>query len=281
MTGRVLGASLALTSAVLGLALMLGGPVMFGQAATVLLLPHLLIGDTFHWRRFPRLSGTAQGRLLALAGVGFALFLAIRGAGQYGKPLFYVYFFWHFWKDLTLGLEDAFGDIAKLWTGLAACAGFAIVSSGLVMDPAILGPAKVGCVAGAALLLWSAARKPSDAAVGYRLLAAAVLAACAAIDARHPFRELIPHFIVVWHFMLWYAFMWSAPGGRTPSLAAFIVAANAASVAAALLYGFHQPGFEWLRFVFNFDYLAGCWTVMHVTWDWAPKQVRGIRLAVA
>lgn len=287
MSCRVFWGSLALTAAVLAVALPLGGPPLFGQAATILLLPHLLIGDLRHWRRAAR-AGGPDARLLGLAALGFILFLFLRSAGPYGKPLFYLYFFGHFWKDLTLALEETAEDgRVKLWTGLIVCAAFAVVSSGLVIAPEVIRAGKVMCWAGATALGFGAVagRMRGSASRGYLGLAAAVLAVCALLDARHPAREVVPHFVVIWHFMLWYLFVWPSGQGAgvrasAGRLIAWVAAANLVSASAALLYAFH-PGFTWLRFVYNFDYLAGCWTVMHVTWDWAPKQVRGIRLAVA
>jgi hypothetical protein len=287
MSGRVFWGSLALTAAVLALALPLGGPPLFGQAATILLLPHLLLGDAMHWRRAAR-AGGPDARLVGLAALGFVVFLFLRSAGPYGKPLFYLYFFGHFWKDLTLALEEAPEDgRVKLWTGLLVCAGFAVVSSGLVLAPEVIRYGKVACWGAAAGLGLRGLgdRASSSASRGYLMLAAAVLVVCTLLDARHPARELVPHFVVIWHFMLWYLFVWpagaAAAGRRAMVQFVLLVAAvNLLSASAALLYAFH-PACAWLRFVFNFDYLAGCWTVMHVTWDWAPKSVRGVRLAVA
>ena len=32
--------------------------------------------------------------------------------------------------------------------------------------------------------------------------------------------------------------------------------------------------------LYNYHYIAGCWAIMHITWDWMPKEIRGVRLAV-
>lgn len=284
MSRQLFWGSCAATAAIVLASLPFGGEPLFGQAATVLLLPHLFIGDLFHTKEIFRQRVEARAAWLGAAFVGALLFLGIRQAGSLSKPLFFVYFFGHFWKDLTLVFKEAPAEAGiKGWTGLAALTGFAVVSSGLVTDPWCLGAGKVACWAGAAGLLAVAwARQGRGAAAGYCALGAAVLLVCTAIDARHQAREMIPHFLVVWHFMIWYLFVWLTrpSGARLAGLVGLILAANLLSVAAGLLYAF-SPSWVWLRFVYNFDYLAGCWTVMHVTWDWAPKQVRGIRLAVA
>ena len=94
--------ALSLTLGVLAVAVPMGGSLRLAQATLILLLPHLFIGDLFHWSRFPRLRTPEKTRWVSLAVLGFVVFLCIRQAGDYAFPLFYVYFFGHFWKDFLI-----------------------------------------------------------------------------------------------------------------------------------------------------------------------------------
>lgn len=306
--------SIALTFALMGVTVPLGGVALFTYASAVLLLPHIFIGDLFHWSRFPRLSGSEKATWLTLAAVGFCLFLLFRQAGTYGLPLFFVYLFAHFWKDLDLCIGPELDDRSaselrrpKRWCGALALPAVAILSSGLVTDPQVIslatqvaGHASV-VLLGFALLHLARARadhRPIDFLwADYAGLTGCVLFACAWLNSLHPSGQLVVRFFIVLHFMLWYVFYWSAVrrsaaagAGRPrrglerlkhslPELTAFIISVNVVAAAGAWLYG-TSPQFGWLKYVYNINYLVGCWTIMHVTWDWLPKEIKGVRLSV-
>jgi hypothetical protein len=292
-------AGLAATFVILAVALPLGGTVAYERATLALLLPHLAIGDAFHWRHFPRLAAQTQRLWLGLAAAGAAVFLMIRAAGDLALPLFFTYFFGHFVKDLdfSLGAVRAGQGGATRWPkrvcASAAWLGYLVVSSGIIRDARLVtaGEAVAVATAGAfglvAVLAGALGKVASAAAMlwrRYAAFAAGALLLCVWLDVFHPSNRLLPFSIVLAHFMQWYAFYWLRVRRTSPAPAAarvgrLFLAANALSLAAAWLYA-TTPGFGWLRYVYEFPYLAGGWTVMHVTWDWVPMQVRGIRVAL-
>lgn len=300
----VLSAMLAAGGLWLGALTGAGSVDVFVTLGLVLTLPHVLIGDTFHWRRFPALAADEKTRWLLLAAAGLLIFLGIRQAGPYKFPLFYAYFLGHFWKDLDLCLSGSGGAASSVPRGLKrACTGlilpgYLVIASGLVSDPRLLVGAKVTAWGAAAGLVWAALRQPHRAAVTYTALTAALLAVFTWVDATHPARQVVPTFLVVWHFMIWYTlFYWWHATGRAPapasgeagvwdglrrSLPAFttlIVIANAVCLGGAWVHA-ARPDVRWLAYVYEFDFLAGCWTTMHVTWDWLPKSIRGVQVSL-
>ena len=308
--------SLTLSLSVLAATLPLGGPELFGSAGAVLLLPHLAIGDLFHWSKFPALDGSTRVGWLSLALLGFVIFLGIRQAGQYAAPLFYLYFFTHFWKDLDIGLGQVEGaELAggrlrspKRWCGAILFSAYLVIASGLVREARLIASMKpVVLVMACGLLAFGSIRllrarasaQPVDVLWGrYLTFSGCFLLLCATFDALHPARSLLPNLLFVWHFMLWYVFYWfllrrppateiaPKPGrglGRVRhSLAALSILTlllNGFSVAGAYLYWWN-PAWSWLEYLYNYHYVAGCWAIMHITWDWMPKKIRGVRLAV-
>jgi hypothetical protein len=306
--------SLALTLAILAITMPLGGTLLFVQATLVLLLPHLLIGDLFHWSHFPRLGPWEKAAWLLLAAGGVVVFFVIRGAGESQLPLFFVYFLGHFWKDLDLGFHQARAETsrpeaqrAKRWCGLLLLVAYTVTSSGLIRDPQVIQIAKridwaaAGVLIGRALVGYVRLRRDAAAVEAlwarYAGFAGCFLVLCTWLNAQHPARTVLPYLLVIWHFMLWYVFYWSAVRHTAPArvqrprhgldwlkqsaigFTTFVVVANLLAAGGALLYA-TTPHFVWLKYLYNFDYLAGCWTVMHVTWDWVPKDVKGIRLSV-
>ncbi len=308
--------SLAATVLVVGCAVWTGGTLRLMQVAYVLLLPHLFIGDLFHWSRFPILARAEQVLWLSLAMLGAGVFLVIRQAGSYALPLFFVYFFWHFWKDLDLAFREpaqvlttAYVRWPKRWCGILVGLVFTVTVSGIVRDPFTVRLALgIAVVTALALLLIAGVSfvraRPSSPFLDvqwrrYAIFSGGMLLVCAWLNVLHPAaRNVVPLSLVIWHFMLWYAF-YGLELARTPaqarpsdaqrglqryqsslpSLLGLVVVVNGIAAAGAWIYATH-PTIDCLRYIYNFNYLAGGWTVMHVTWDWLPSQTKGVRLSV-
>jgi hypothetical protein len=275
----------------------------FVTLGLVLTLPHVMIGDTFHWRRFPALAGAEKARWLLLAAGGLLVFLVIRHAGPYKFPLFYAYFLGHFWKDLDLclGGEEAGGVPRRLKRAgtLVILVSYIVIASGLVQDPRLIAGGKIAAWGALLAVAFAAWRRPERAAATYVALTAAFLVVFTWVDATHPARRVVPTFLVVWHFMIWYTifYWWHATGrlsGRDggeavsvwealqrslPAFTTLILAVNLACLGGAWLHAM-RPEVRWLTYLYDFDFVAGGWTTMHVTWDWLPKRVRGLRLSL-
>jgi hypothetical protein len=292
-----------------------GGPETFTMLALLLTLPHAIIGDLFRWRRFPDLAGGEQMWWVMLAAIGLALFFILRGTARY-LSFVDIYFIAHFWKDLDLSLRDpgeAMDERAarrpKRWCGLIALAGYTVVSSGYVTQPAVLAVAEpiVGslavCLLAAAGALSLGRRGPSRPIrqlwARYAVFAAALLLASTWIDANYRVRRVLPAFLIIWHFMFWYALYYWVRSPETGARAAgrglwgfvdrlhrspaaftvFILAVNGLLMWGAWHFQYH-PSWRWPPYVYSFDYLAGGWTLVHITCDWVPKRIAGVRLSL-
>lgn len=287
-----------------------GRPPLFRIMTNIAMLSHFAIGDFFYWSRWPALSMPDKRRAVSLTAVGLFLFVLMRLAGRYRLALFYLYFLVHFWKDVDMGMgRTASGDAApaarylKWISGAIVSVAFAILTSGLVKDPAIVAGtipvARGGAVVLAGLTLLTLSRGTPFGPYGATMLglASGFLLLCAHVTVFHPARLLFQDFIALWHFVQWYVFYGSrlppsqdrasqhtgsyaqqlkrSPGG----MAMFVVVVHLFFTLIAWM-GWAQPGWRWPAYALDYQYLyvAGLWTVLHITWNWPGKHVGGVRV---
>ena len=292
----------------------LGGTSGVEQTAKAMLLPHWLIGDFLHWNRLRQCKSSLWlGGVLAVMGCG--IFGLMQLSGRFAWPMLSVYFLGHVLKDLDLWLASETDRVSpalrarhpKCWIGGVVLVAFGVLSSGLVSD--------VTTVAAGQTLVWAASLALLGLAVGlgvarrsawllrelwvkYALFGACALALVAWFTTWHPANPALPYAVMIWHTMGWYVVSWwllprSASGqsiqpGRW-SLAwlkqsprhwlAFVSALN--GLAGVGMWASQAlPAWQWLGSVYQLQGLAGWWLTMHITWNWVPKQVGGVRLAV-
>lgn len=282
-----------------------------------LTLGHFVIGDAFYWGRFPRLSASRKATACCWIAFGVSLFVILRQVRYCWEPLLFLYFLGHFWKDVDLGFRpgaaSALGEEwrqPKRWTGLLVLVAFVVFCSGFVTDPRVLGYAKrlvwsVVAILGLVGLLRLMRGSPQRASLNVRWaqflgLAAGVLLLFAWIDLSHPMALALRCFFLLWHFIMWYGFYGtrlriqgsvSLTQGQNvfqPSLlglTVFIILVHLVVLTGAWIYYSIPPDgrplYRLLDVVYDpeFRYVLGCWTVLHITWNWPAKTVKRVQVA--
>lgn len=303
LSGMLAGSLIWLTLPA-GMTFIDGRPPLFRVTMVVALLAHFAIGDFFHWRRFPRLSGSDQRRLLGSVAAGVVLFGLMRQAGAYRTSLFYVYFLAHFWKDVDLSFRTTAngptpGDHWIKWVvGIIVVLASAVLSSGLVSDPSLIHTAVLvargigGFLMALGLMIFICRPVSDRPSATMMSIGGILLLGGASFTVFHPVLLPFRDGIVLWHVMLWYVISYNAcapsalsadapalRGGidrlrRSPAgLLTLIIAVHALFASAAWL-SLEQPRWAWLRYVmdYNFLYVAGGWAVLHITWNWVPTR---------